>query len=38
VAVEGRKNTFRRIGYFVEGLREGHLANKLFEDEGPMRP
>jgi hypothetical protein len=35
VAVEGRKTTFRRIGYFVEGLREGHLAQKLFEDEGP---
>ena len=34
VAVEGRKSTFRRIGYFVEGLREGHLANNLFEDEG----
>jgi hypothetical protein len=35
VVVEGRKNPFRRIGYFVEGLSEGHLANKLFEDEGP---
>ena len=35
VSVEGRKSTFRRIGYFVEGLSEGHLANKLFEDEGP---
>jgi hypothetical protein len=23
------------IGYLVEGLSEGHLANKLFEDEGP---
>ena len=35
VSVEGRKNTFRRIGYFVEGLSEGHLADKFFEGERP---